>query len=80
MSSLSFVVSLLFYCRTTGLQRAIPNSNGKSVSYIAALVALSVNSIISNIASSIKPGLFLCIAVHVANVPTLLFVNHRCRA
>ena len=39
-------VGLLYY-------NAIPNSNGKSVSYIAALVALSVDSITSNIASSI---------------------------
>ena len=67
----AFFVGLLDY-------NAIPNSNGKSVSYIAALVALSVDqSITSNIASSIAPSLLLCIAVHVPNVPIFLFIDHR---
>lgn len=43
---ITFFVGLLYY-------NAIPNSNGKSVSYIAALVALSVDSITSYIAPSI---------------------------
>jgi hypothetical protein len=40
-----FLSSFLLLCRTTGLQHAIPNGNGKSVSYIAASAALSINQL-----------------------------------
>jgi hypothetical protein len=52
---------LCFVCFFVGLldYNANPNDNGKSVSYIAALVALSVDqSITSNITSSIESALF----------------------